>query len=122
MGRDKFFSLLRDNDLLVQRKKNFTRTTYSNHTYRFYKNQIKDLQITRKNQVWVSDITYIRTLEGFRYLSLITDLYSRKIVGYELSKQSFDRGLYESFEKGFKTFGQVRKAYSPFRPRRSVLL
>jgi len=49
MGRDKFFTLLRDNDLLVQRKKNFTRTTYSNHTYRFYKNQIKDLQITRKN-------------------------------------------------------------------------
>ena len=80
MGRDKFFTLLRNNDLLVQRKKNFTRTTYSNHTYRFYKNQIKDLQITRKNQVWVSDITYIRTLEGFRYLSLITDLYSRKIV------------------------------------------
>ena len=80
IGRDKFFTLLKDNDLLVQRKKNFTRTTYSNHTYRFYKNQIKDLQITRKNQVWGSDITYIRTLEGFRYVSRITDLYSRKIV------------------------------------------
>ncbi|WP_454946789.1 DDE-type integrase/transposase/recombinase [Capnocytophaga leadbetteri] len=79
------------------------------------------MQITRKNQVWVSDITYIRTLEGFRYLSLITDLYSRKIVGYELSN-SLLIGVYGGFEKGFKTFGQVRKAYSSFRPRRSVLL
>ena len=102
MGRDKFFSLLRDNDLLVQRKKNFTRTTYSNHTYRFYKNQIKDLQITRKNQVWVSDITYIRTLEGFRYLSLITDLYSRKIVGYELSNSLSIEGCMKALKRALK--------------------
>jgi len=109
MGRDKFFTLLRDNDLLVQRKKNFTRTTYSNHTYRFYKNQIKDLQITRKNQVWVSDITYIRTLEGFRYLSLITDLYSRKIVGYELSNSLSIEGCMKALKRAFKLLDKSEK-------------
>ena len=109
MSRDKFFTLLRDNDLLVQRKKNFTRTTYSNHTYRFYKNQIKDLQITGKNQVWVSDITYIRTLEGFRYLSLITDLYSRKIVGYELSNSLSIEGCMKALKRALKLLDKSEK-------------
>ncbi len=109
MGRDKFFTLLRDNDLLVQRKKNFARTTYSNHTYRFYKNEIKDLQITRKNQVWVSDITYIRTLEGFRYLSLITDLYSRKIVGYELSNSLSIEGCMKALKRALKLLDKSEK-------------
>ena len=85
IGRDEFFNLLRNNDLLIKRKKSFTRTTDSNYSYWKYKNQFRGLSITRKNQVWASDITYIRTEEGFRYLSLITDLYSRKIVGYKLS-------------------------------------
>ena len=88
IGRDKFFTLLRNNDLLIKRKKSFTRTTDSNHSYWKYKNQVRGLSITRKNQVWASDITYIRTEEGFRYLSLITDLYSRKIVGYKLSNST----------------------------------
>ena len=61
------------------------RTTYSNHSFRKWINLVKDVEVSAKNQVWVSDITYIRTLEGFRYLSLITDLYSRRIVGYCLS-------------------------------------
>lgn len=85
IGRDKFFDILRRNDLLVKRKKSYTKTTNSFHRFRKWKNQIKDLTLTRPNQVWVSDITYIRTVEGFVYLFLITDLYSRKIVGWSLS-------------------------------------
>ena len=59
IGRDKFFTLLRNNDLLIKRKKSFTRTTDSNHSYWKYKNQVRGLSITRKNQVWASDITYL---------------------------------------------------------------
>ncbi|WP_410492501.1 DDE-type integrase/transposase/recombinase [Capnocytophaga sp. oral taxon 336] len=77
--------ILNNNDLLIQRKRSYTRTTYSNHSFRKWTNLVKDVEVSAKNQVWVSDITYIRTLEGFRYLSLITDLYSRRIVGYCLS-------------------------------------
>ena len=109
MGRDKFFTLLRDNKLLIERKRSFTRTTDSNHPFRKYTNQIKDLTITRKNQVWVSDITYIRTLEGFRYLSLITDLYSRKIVGYELSNSLSIEGCMKALKRAFKLLDKSEK-------------
>jgi integrase len=102
MGRDKFFTLLRDNKLLIERKKSFTRTTDSNHPFRKYTNQIKDLTITRKNQVWVSDITYIRTAKSFRYLSLITDLYSRKIVGYKLSNSLSIEGCIDALKGALK--------------------
>jgi putative transposase len=59
-------------------------TTNSNHWLKRYPNLIKQMCITDPEQLWVSDITYIRTLQGFSYLSLITDAYSRKIVGYSL--------------------------------------
>ena len=85
IGRDRLFNILREHDLLVKRKKFSCRTTNSYHRFHKYNNIIKDLKITRPNQVWVSDITYIRTVNGFCYLALITDLYSRKIVGYDLS-------------------------------------
>ncbi len=85
LGRDKFFDLMRDEGLLIRRKRKYVKTTNSEHGFRTYSNKIKDLKITRPNQVWVCDITYISTLEGFMYLALITDLYSRKIVGYDIS-------------------------------------
>ena len=85
LGRDALFNLLRDKNLLIRRKKPNHKTTNSFH--RFYKdsNLIKDLEIVCPNQVWVSDITYIRTVKGFCYLALITDVYSRKIIGYDIS-------------------------------------
>lgn len=86
IGRDRLFDLLRDKGLLVARKRNYRLTTNSNHWFLKYQNLIKDLDITRRNQVYVSDITYISTYDGFCYLSLITDVYSRKIVGYALSR------------------------------------
>ncbi len=85
IGRDRLFDILREKDMLVKRKKTSCKTTDSYHRFHKYNNLIKDLEITAPNQVWVSDITYIRTVNGFCYLALITDLYSRKIIGHDLS-------------------------------------
>ena len=85
LGRDAFFNLLRDNKLLVKQKKKRITTTQSYHWLNKYDNLIKQLQVDRPNQVWVSDITYIRYSDKFCYLSLITDLFTRKIMGYKVS-------------------------------------
>jgi len=85
LGRDGLFTILREQDLLVKRKRSFVKTTNSYHKFHKYKNLIKDIKINRPNQVWVSDITYIRLRQGHCYLALITDAYSRKIVGYDVS-------------------------------------
>ena len=85
IGRDQLFRILRQNELLIRRKKYSSRTTNSHHRFYKYNNIIKDVQISRPNQVWAADITYIRTIKGFCYLALITDMHSRKIVGYDLS-------------------------------------
>ena len=85
IGRDKFFSFLREHNLLVRRKHYRAYTTMSKHWLRKYPNLIKDFVSTAPDQLWVSDITYIKTAEGFVYLFLITDAYSRKIVGWSVS-------------------------------------
>ncbi|MDR4952602.1 IS3 family transposase [Chryseobacterium sp. ES2] len=84
MGRDQLFALLRFHGLLIRRRKRMVKTTDSHHWLKKYPNLVKDLALQASEQLWVSDITYIRTLEGFSYLSLITDAYSRKIVGHAL--------------------------------------
>jgi len=88
IGRDKFYELLRRNNLLNARKRYKTRTTFSYHHFHKYPNLIKEIEPLRPNQVIVSDITYIwlRESECFSYLYLITDMYSRKILGYSLSE------------------------------------
>ena len=85
VGRDKLFSILREEQLLVVKKKRFTKTTDSNHWMHKYPNLIKGLQIVRPEQLWVADITWLYIKDGYCYLHLITDAYSRKIMGYELS-------------------------------------
>ena len=85
VGRDCLFNILRAHDMLVKRKKASCKTTDSYHRFHKYNNLVKDIEVTKPNQVWVSDITYIRTVKGFCYLALITDMYSRKIVGYDIS-------------------------------------
>ena len=85
MGRDKLFTFLRHEKMLVKKKKNYTKTTNSFHRFYKYKNLIKEMDVTAPEQVWVSDITYIKTELGHEYLSLVTDYYSKKIVGYNLS-------------------------------------
>ena len=84
IGRDSFFDFLRRHGLLVGKRRSRVKTTYSNHWLRKYPNLIKEFIPTRANQVWVSDITYIETVAGFVYLNLITDAYSRKIVGWAI--------------------------------------
>ena len=81
-GRDKFYSLLGEHGLLVRRRKRGPKTTNSNHLYRKYPNLIRDTKLYSCGRLWVSDITYIRIEKGFVYLSLITDAYSKKIVGW----------------------------------------
>ena len=82
MGRDKFYFLISEHGLQVRRSKRRVKTTNSNHLYKKYPNIIRDLELTGAEKLWVSDITYIRTVYGFAYLSLITDAYSKKIVGW----------------------------------------
>jgi len=85
MGRDRFFKVLGRNRLLIERRARSVRTTRSGHGYAYYENLLKDLELTAPNQAMVSDITYIRTDEGFMYLALVMDAYSRAIVGYDCS-------------------------------------
>jgi len=103
LGRDKLFDIMRQELLLVKRRKNFTRTTDSYHRYRTYSNEVKDKKITRPEEVWVSDITYIRSLCGFMYLSLVTDAYSRKIVGYELSDNMKAENTIKALKKAIRS-------------------
>jgi len=102
LGRDKFFKLLGKYDLLVERKKQYSKTTNSWHHFHKYSNIIKDLDINRPNQVWASDITYLRTNGRFVYLSLITDMYSRKITGWSLSESLSVEGSIRALKKALK--------------------
>ena len=81
-GRDKLHSLLDAHGMLVRCRRRRPKTTNSNHLYRKYPNLIREVELSGANQLWVSDITYIKTKQGFTYLSLITDAYSKKIVGW----------------------------------------
>lgn len=85
IGRDLLFSWLRSQGLLIYKKKRYTVTTNSKHWMRKYPNIIKDVTISRPEQVWVADITYLDTAEdGNVYLHLVTDAYSKQVMGYEL--------------------------------------
>ena len=104
VGRDALFNILRKYNMITFRKKHSARTTNSLHRFYKYKNIIKEVKVTRPNQVWVSDITYIRTIKGFCYLALITDMHRRKIVGYDISnslelkgcKRALNKALYQA--------------------------
>ena len=85
VGRDAFFELLAKNKMLVRKTKRSTHTTNSKHHFRRYPNLAKDFTPMKAHELWVSDITYIPLKERFAYLFLITDAYSRKIVGHHVS-------------------------------------
>jgi len=102
IGRDSLFDILRENNMLILRKKATCRTTNSYHRFHKYKNLVKDMDVTAPNQVWVSDITYIRTVKGFCYLALITDMYSRKIVGYDISNSLELAGCLRALKKALR--------------------
>jgi len=84
IGRDAFFQLLRENGMLIKRRKSYT--TNSNHLFKKFPDLVNQGEALMPEEIWVSDITYIRMKSGFLYLTLVTDAYSRKIVGYNLSR------------------------------------
>lgn len=84
MGRDVLFNFLRAEQLLIKPRRCYIKTTNSKHWMKKYPNLIENLEVTGPEQVWVSDITYLKTTTGNQYLSLITDAYSKKIMGYAL--------------------------------------
>lgn len=86
MGRDALFELMAASNLQVTKRKRRHITTNSKHPYKRYPNLIRAIEPDRPNQIWVSDITYIKTENELLYLFLITDAYSRKILGYRLAK------------------------------------
>ncbi|MFA0544568.1 transposase, partial [Vibrio sp. 10N.222.52.B7] len=103
IGRDRLFSLLRMNRLLVQNRRAYHRTTNSNHRFYCHPNRVKEGLIPeRPEQLWVADITYLATRRGSTYLSLVTDAYSRKIVGYHISDDMKARTVKQAFLNALK--------------------
>lgn len=98
IGRDKFFNILKANHLLIKPKRNYHVTTWSHHRFRKHPNLIKELDINRPEQVWVSDITYIGKRDKPCYLSLITDAYSKKIMGYDVSDSLSTQGCIKALK------------------------
>ena len=93
MGRDGFFSMMREEGMLVRKRRTRKpRTTFSAFWMRRYPNLAKEFCPSGPNQLWVSDITYVRLRLGFAYLSLVTDAYSRKIVGYHVCRDLSSKG------------------------------
>ncbi len=87
VNHKKVHRIMREKGLLVKKSRRFIKTTDSNHPYPVYPNLIKGLKVIIVNQVWVADITYIRIVSAFVYLAVILDLYSRKAIGYAISRQ-----------------------------------
>lgn len=103
MGRDKLYTLLRKHKLLIDRKKKKSpKTTQSDHSYLKYPDLTKEWKPTRSNQLWVSDITYISVGYDFNYLSLITDAYSRKIMGYCLHPYLTAQGVVNALKMALR--------------------
>lgn len=97
-GRDYLFNLLSKRKLLIRNRRRRIITTDSKHWMRKYSNLTLELQVISPEQLWVSDITYIRLINGFVYLSLITDAYSHKIVGYSLRKDLSAEGCLNALQ------------------------
>lgn len=102
VGRDKFFEILRKYGLLVKKRKRYVNTTNSYHHYHKYKNKLKAVDLTGPNQAFVSDITYLRTMDGFVYLFLQTDAYSRRITGWDLSHSLSIEGAIKALKMTIK--------------------
>lgn len=102
MGRDALHKLLIAHNLTIENKRRYAKTTNSNHWYRRYPNLISGLRIIESEELWVSDITYITITGGFSYLSLITDAYSKKIVGYCLYETLESIGCVIALEMALK--------------------
>ena len=102
VGRDKLFRILKANDMLIKPKRNYRITTDSHHRFRKHKNLIEDMLLEHPEQVWVSDITYIGGRDRNCYLSLVTDAYSKKIMGYDVSNSLAAQGALSALNMAIK--------------------
>lgn len=98
VGRDRLFGILRANRMLITSKRKYHITTNSHHRFRKHKNTIKEMIINRPDQVWVSDITYVGNRQNPMYLALLTDAYSKKIIGYDVSDSLSVAGSYRALK------------------------
>jgi len=103
LGRDRFFELLAESDMLVIPKPGAPRTTNSRHSLPVFANLLAGQVLSAPNEAWVSDLTYIRTDEGFLYAALITDAYSRKIVGAHIGDSLEAEGCLLALEQALAT-------------------
>ncbi len=101
-GRDKLFKLLAERKLLIKPHKTYTQTTMSKHWLRKYPNLVKDIKVTAPEQVWVSDITYIKSDEGNCYLNMVTDVFSRKIMGYAIADNMETASMIKAYQMAIK--------------------
>jgi len=102
IGRDKFLSILKANHMLIKPKRNYRITTNSHHRFRKHKNLIADMPLKQPEQVWVSDITYIGGRNRNCYLALVTDAYSKKIMGYDVSNSLATEGSLRALNMAVK--------------------
>lgn len=98
IGRDGLFRIMSSHQLLITPKRRYVTTTNSKHWLRKYPNMVEGLVIERPEQVWVSDITYIKTDEGNCYLNLVTDAFSRKIMGYAIARNMNTEEMKKAYE------------------------
>jgi putative transposase len=103
VGRDRLLNILREARELVPRKRAYHKTTHSHHRFRRHPNLLKEgpkqIIATGPEQVWVADITYLPTQENVVYLSLVTDVYSRKIVGHHVHESLHTESVIKALEK-----------------------
>ncbi|MGW8124193.1 IS3 family transposase [Roseivirga echinicomitans] len=102
VGRDRLFAIMKANNLQITPKRQYHITTDSHHRFRKHKNLIESLEINRPEQVWVSDITYIGTRANPMYLSLVTDTYSKRIMGFNVSKSLDASGAVSAMRQALK--------------------
>ena len=110
LGRDKLHNLLKINGLLLTKKQARVETTDSNHDLKKYPNQVRELKPDRPNQLWVSDLSYLRVGIGFAYLSVILDAYSRKIVGWSFHKTLEAKGPIAALEMALSGRGHFNQS------------
>lgn len=103
VGRDKLNTILKANNLLIKPLKTYHKTTNSHHRFHRHKNLIEGKTPERPEEIWVSDITYLGTRESPLYLALVTDSYSKKIVGYDVSESLSSQGALRALGMGIKT-------------------
>lgn len=102
VGRDKLFSILKANGMLIKPKRNYRITTNSHHRFRKHKNLIGNIVPEHPEQVWVSDITYIGGRDRNCFLALVTDAYSKKIMGYDVSDSLATKGAVRALNMAIK--------------------